>query len=242
MPEPQVATVGAQGLDPIHANYPEWRRAHRAVDLAAEHDIFARECARLTLPAGARILEVGFGEGLFLDWAREQGFHIEGVDISHAFVDAARARAHGVSHGTLVDMSRAPARPYDAIVCFDVLEHMTIDEIVAFFAAARRSLAPNGVICARFPNGGSPFGRVHQYGDVTHRTALTGLSVDQLARTAGLGVTGVFNAAQALGLMGSRARLLRCVASLIEHCLGRLYYGGRVPLDPNLVVHIRALE
>jgi len=244
MPAPEDATMGAQSLELIHAAYPDWRRAHIKADFAIEHYIFARECARLSLPTGARILEVGFGEGLFLDWARDRGFDIEGIDISDAFVGAALARGHNARRGTLTDESESdtPARRYDAIMCFDVLEHMTFDELIAFFAAARRRLASKGVICARFPNGGSPFGRFNQNGDVTHRVALTGLSVDQLARTAGLGVNGVFNAVRVLNFKRPRTLVRCCVMSMIEYVLGRLYYGTRVPLDPNLVVHVRDLE
>lgn len=42
----------------------------------------------------ARILEIGFGNGQFMDWARAKGFQIAGVEIIPEMIDAARQRGH----------------------------------------------------------------------------------------------------------------------------------------------------
>jgi 2-polyprenyl-3-methyl-5-hydroxy-6-metoxy-1,4-benzoquinol methylase len=204
--------------------------------------MFEREMARLGLSAGAAILEAGFGEGRFLDWARDQGYAVEGIEISASYVEAARARGHDVFLCDAADFGSHCRFMYDAIVCFDVLEHLTADEIVAFFHSTKRALAPGGAILARFPNGASPFGRLYQHGDATHVSILTALKIDQLAFVAGLEVSNVFNAARAVRcgrLLGIPARIRKALAAAIEWTVGQIYFGARQPLDPNLVVHFR---
>lgn len=227
----------------LYDAYPAWRRVALTAPGAGEGPVFESEMARLGLSEDASILEVGFGEGHFLDWARNKGFAIEGVEISPTYVDEARARGHRVTQGDITDVARAGQAPYDAIVCFDVLEHLTYEQIVEFFAAAHKILKRDGTVLARFPNGMSPFGRLHQYGDVTHLSVLNASSVDQLAFLAGMQVTLAVNAVRPtvrgeryFGLLG-RGREL--AASLIEWAFGQVYFGQAQPLEPNLVVHLR---
>ena len=87
---------------------------------------------------------------------------------------------------------------FDLIVLFDVLEHLSLSEIVASFKIFSHLLTPSGKVLARFPNGGSPFGRLHQYGDATHQTVLTGSLIHQIALTAGMELIQQFDAARPL--------------------------------------------
>lgn len=232
-------------LDLIYHSYREWKHSYRVTNQRAERELYAREVARLGLPFKARLLEIGFGEGHFLDWARDQGFQIEGVEISAGYVESARGRGHQVCQGTLQGLSQATEPRYQAVVCFDVLEHLNIEEIMDFFHSLKPLLSEEGVILARFPNGASPFGRIYQYGDATHRTILTAQKVDQLAFMTGFRVSASFNAARVLStarFLGIPARMKYLLAIIIEWLLGQLYFGARYPLDPNIVVHIRHRE
>lgn len=229
-------------LEQIYKAYRDWKRSYRVVRPAAERELYAREFARISAPKQGRVLEVGFGEGLFLDWARDQGFAVEGVEISPDYVEAARSRGHQVWQGTVQDLSSDPQPEYDVVVCLDVLEHMTVDQIIDFFHAVKPVLREDGLILARFPNGASPFGRVYQHGDATHVTALTGLKMDQLAFLAGLKVSKTLNAARVFTnarLLGIPARLRYPLAVIVEWFLGQIFFNARLPMDPNIVVHIR---
>ncbi len=227
----------------LYENYDSWRQSSFQSNLEAEHKIIAAEFSRLRLPTKATVLEVGFGEGHVMDWARDQGYQVEGVEITAGYVEAARNRGHNVFHGTISDIDLGKARKYDAIVCFDVLEHMNESQIVEFFASAKAILSDDGVILARFPNASSPIGLYYQYGDATHVSALTGLKVDQLAMLEGLRVTHSLNAMRTIP---GRRRYFRVDAyfrhlasRFIEWLIGDVYFGERLPMAPNLVVHIR---
>ena len=227
----------------LYENYDSWRQSSFQNNLEAEHKIIAAEFSRLRLPKNAAVLEVGFGEGHVLDWARDQGYEVEGVEITAGYVDAARSRGHNVFHGTVADLDLGKARRFDAIVCFDVLEHMNESQIVEFFASAKAILSTDGVILARFPNASSPIGLYFQHGDATHVSALTGLKVDQLAMLEGLRVTHTLNAERTIPgrrrYFGVDAFLRLLASRFIEWLIGNVYFGERLPMSPNLVVHIR---
>lgn len=96
--------------------------------------------------AGARVLDVGFGEGLEMDDLRAAGCEAVGVDFSEASVRLGRARG--------LDVQRAPAEslPFpdasvDGVVCKVVLPYT--DEAVAIREWAR-VLRPGGTVRASY--------------------------------------------------------------------------------------------
>jgi SAM-dependent methyltransferase len=128
--------------------------------LAALHDTqrdaYRAQARRLTRFAGANVgrgLEVGSYVGGFLAAAREHGWHFEGVDVSRAATAHARALGLRVSDGTIEELARDPAREgrFAAVAfwnCFDQLADPR-----AATLAARRLLAPQGILAVRVPNG-----------------------------------------------------------------------------------------
>jgi SAM-dependent methyltransferase len=67
---------------------------------------------------------------------------------------------------------------FDAIVAFDVLEHLNDSEIRDLFADILPLLKENGVVIARVPNGEGPMGLPNQNGDPTH---VTNISLSRLS-------------------------------------------------------------
>jgi 2-polyprenyl-3-methyl-5-hydroxy-6-metoxy-1,4-benzoquinol methylase len=98
--------------------------------------------------AAARpLLDVGCGDGAFLDAARAEGWRARGLEIA---VGAARGVAgrHPVAVGTL--RALAPAAELGAVTFWDVLEHLPDPGAEVAEAAAR--LARGGVLAASMPN------------------------------------------------------------------------------------------
>src|ERR1700755_1345768 len=79
----------AGGVDP-YAHYAEWKRWDGAA-APDEKDAryFAAEFEGVAL-AGKRVLEIGFGNGRFLAWARDAGARVVGVEINAPMRAAAR--------------------------------------------------------------------------------------------------------------------------------------------------------
>lgn len=135
--------------------------------------------------AGLQVLEIGFGNGGFLGWARQQGHTAAGVEFSEELVSRARG-AGFAAYSRQQDID--PQARFDLVAAFDVLEHVPSSEAEAFLSGLAARLAPGGRIVLRFPNAESPFGQWYQNGDVTHVSALGLSRLRQLSPRCGLQV------------------------------------------------------
>lgn len=103
---------------------------------------------------GATVLEIGCGTGSSTVALAEQGAKVIGVDIDEDSIAVAkdRCRAYGV-HGTFYqsnvkDISRLlPDQPFDFIIFFASLEHMTIEERIAALKDTWDMLEAGGLLC-----------------------------------------------------------------------------------------------
>lgn len=108
------------------------------------------------VPQGATVLDLGCGSGSLGQYlAQTRACTSDGVTLSEA--EAAHARPHYrrvvVDNLESCDLLTAFAgQRYDAIVCADVLEHLSQPERV--LAACRQLLAPHGQLLLSVPNAG----------------------------------------------------------------------------------------
>jgi 2-polyprenyl-3-methyl-5-hydroxy-6-metoxy-1,4-benzoquinol methylase len=113
-----------------------------------------RHVRRLPRPRpGARVLDVGCGNGEFLLGMRAAGWTVEGVETDSDAVSRARQRSLSVHHGTLESAGYAPGS-FDAVTLSHVLEHL--HDPVATLRAARAILRDDGVLWLATPNLASP--------------------------------------------------------------------------------------
>ncbi len=101
----------------------------------------------IDLAAGARILDVGAAQGVYVAELRRRGYDATGVDPSPEAVGAAREIASTTEHQTHVVLGSAESLPFEAgafdlVTAFSVLEH--VGELDAAFAEAARVLRPGG--------------------------------------------------------------------------------------------------
>lgn len=182
----------------------------------------------------ARILEIGFGNGQFMDWARAQGFQVVGVEIIPEMIDAARQRGHLVFENLHEEIHET----FDLVVAIDVLEHIPVADLTQILVRITEVLRPGGRLIARFPNGDSPFNGRYQNGDATHSKPLNAASLSQIAATAGMKITHVMNPRPLPTPLIPRMKRRATYAArdFIEIVLGRTYFGERFPMDPNVLV------
>ena len=74
---------------------------------------------------------------------------------------------------------------FDLLTCFDVVEHLTREELLTFFRLAHRALRPGGGLILQTPNGDAPLAGPVIYGDLTHQTILTAASLAHALSGAG---------------------------------------------------------
>jgi cyclopropane fatty-acyl-phospholipid synthase-like methyltransferase len=156
--------------------------------------------------ASMSFLELGCGTGAFLDYLRQKGVdRFLGIDHDQSLAQVVppgvrdHFRAADV-HALLADPAQAG---FDRVVLLDVLEHFTAAEARDLLAAISGRLNPGGRILLKVPNAACPWGLSYQFGDLTHRTAFTPLSLRQLAAASGLSLAALYPQRQ-----GSRRRMI----------------------------------
>ncbi len=140
------------------------------------------------LDRNALILDLGCGHGALIYVARETGYcNIRGVDGSPEQVTAAKNLGiEGVLFGNAFDaLGKEEDSSLDCLICFDLIEHFTKDELIPFVDSIHRVLKPEGRWIIHTANAESPFGMCSRYGDFTHEQAFTRGSLSQLVLCSG---------------------------------------------------------
>jgi len=236
-----VSEPARAAVDP-YANYAEWKRWDGAFT-TSEKDAryFAAEFDGVAL-RGVRVLEIGFGNGGFIAWAKSQGADVAGIELNAEMREAARSAGFTAFDATLAELALQPTR-YDIVVAFDVIEHWDAAELIENFRHIRSLLKEGGLFVSRFPNGQSPFGRVFQHGDFSHKSTLSTYKIEYLASLTGFDIVRIDNACRVptrAGALGSlRQWWLARRRRRIERSIARLYGVRKLPLDPNLVAVLK---
>lgn len=139
------------------------------------------------------ILEIGAGTGVTLRALGQAGFtQVSGVDLSASQVEVAVGNGIPVelADGLTALAARAPGS-LGAILALDVLEHLTLDELLRLMELAADRLRPGGVLVVRVPNGEGLFAGALRYGDLTHLRAFTRRSLSHAFALRGLGTVEV---------------------------------------------------
>lgn len=218
------------------------------ISLSDEYfDMYEGELRQHQIQMPGTLLEIGFGSGHFLKWAKSKGFQVVGVEVNSEFVERARQEGLEVYHLALqqIEQLNSSVKKFNTIVLFDILEHLYPEEILNLFDKLLGILEDNGRILCRFPNGISPFFSQTQWADMTHVTVLTPERMRQVGMATGFEVVHFCNAYRSLKV-GKRAqwikRLLYQLRNAYEYLIGFFYFGGRVPLDPNLSLSLKKLK
>ncbi|MEI8395416.1 MAG: class I SAM-dependent methyltransferase [Rhodospirillaceae bacterium] len=194
---------------------------------------------------GKKILELGFGNGSFMAYARENGAEVFGIEIQPDNVVKARAAGYNAFE-TLDELQSNHPVSFDMAVAFDVFEHLSHDLIHTTLTSLHGLLKVGGVLILRTPNGQSPFGRRTQYGDATHLSVITPKKMEQICFGKGLEVIGVGNQARVFSPGGLHYALVKRLQFLArDFCnalISNIYGMGTTVLDENIVIRIRKTE
>ena len=220
-----------------YAGYSDWKAWDAAGFMAPaphERGYYAAELRGHGI-AGKPVLELGFGNGGFLAWARDQAAIVHGTELQPDL--AARGAAAGIiiEPADLASLLPDAEAKFALVAAFDVFEHLEIATLPGLLATIAELLEDGGLLVARYPNGQSPFGRVHQHGDLTHRATLSAGIMRQLIADLPFDAVHLGNPARGPGAVEQARALLH---RGLEIALQRLY-GHDTPLGPNSVAILR---
>lgn len=134
------------------------------------------------------IIELGCGPGFLLNHLKNQGFDkLEGIDISKEQISIARELGLDVKHGDVFDFLQEKNLQYDVVIALDFIEHFTKEELLDLFTYIWKALKKNGLLIIQTPNGQGLFPGENIYGDLTHVTIFSELSLRQILRIHGFG-------------------------------------------------------
>lgn len=114
---------------------------------------WSRAVRALTLPPGARVLDLGCAFGFGTRALVARGYETYGHDLNAEYIARARSGVRGATF-TLGDATEVPYPDgsFDGIVLLDVLEHVPNDRAV--IAEVARVLRPGGQLVVSVPNRG----------------------------------------------------------------------------------------
>ena len=184
------------------------------------------------LPAGARVLEIGFGQGCFLTYAQSRQWQVTGTEVNPHLVTMGQAR--GLEVHLANDLSAWNDATFDLVVAFDVLEHVPAAAAFAFLQDLVRVLKPGKCAVLRFPNGDSPFGLMHQNADVTHVNAIGRGKVlywAQALQAQVVSLKGQVQPVRGAGLVLGIYRLTVWPVRKLMNLLVRMFFLGGAPID-----------
>lgn len=223
----------------FYSGYEKWKHWDKPFNFNAdEAKYFVGETRGLAI-AGADLLEIGFGSGSFLAWARKNGaHHIAGTEVNAVMLKAARDFGVELMPENIETVADLHRERFDTIVAFDVFEHLDTEQICAKLRACETSLKVGGHLVLRFPNGQSPFGLVCQNGDPTHKVALSRLVIERLMYGTSLSVIRYRPAYRIRGGNPARAlvRIIRYGTRSLITAILNFVYGQSIPWDAVVTI------
>lgn len=129
------------------ANYQNWAQ----LDPVARRAMYARrvQLLRAVAKSDGTLLDVGAGDGSFLDLAKNAGFVTMGTELSETGAKLARDRGHEIRLGQLLDID-FQGQTFDAITLWHVLEHLP--DPGKAMARVLSLLQPGGIFGLAVPN------------------------------------------------------------------------------------------
>ncbi len=226
-----------------YRGYAQWKGWERLFSCSAdEAAYFAGETRDLAV-SGADVLEIGFGAGAFLAFARDCGARVVGLEILPELREAAQAAGFELAPEGFEETARLYPARFDTIAAFDVFEHLTAPELGAALDACAALLKPGGKLLLRFPNAQSPFGLAPQQGDPTHRIGLSKAFIEHFLMDRPFAVARYDAAYRIVSGAWSKqaARLARRLAQDAMSFALDLIWAQRIPWHPVVVLVLRKI-
>lgn len=134
----------------------------------------------------ARIADLACGNGALLHFFKQRGYaNLAGADLSPEQAALSRQVVPEVRQQDAAAFLKEHPGEFDLLTGFDLIEHLTKDEALAFLDACLAALKPGGRLVLQTPNAESPWGTQLRYADFTHENAFTPESLARVLKLCG---------------------------------------------------------
>lgn len=234
-------------MEEIYKNYSKISNCSKDYsNINQLHHYYELEMKRFQKINNLKILEVGFGNGSFINWCESQKYNIFGYEIDKNFYESAKKKYKNIYFGERNSIRKTINERFDLIVLFDVIEHVKKNDLINFLSDIKEALDINGKILLRFPNGSSLAGLEYFNADLTHYSFLNKGSLKMLCDVVGLNLINCENMARVKKFNSLKGKLFGrlnyLLRDFIEFFRGYLYHNEKIPLDPNLVAILERQE
>ena len=119
---------------------------HRAghVDAAANRRVL--EFYTPFFEARRRVLDIGCGEGQFIELLQEHGISAAGIDLDAQMVQGCTTRGLPVEQADLFNYLPGHSAEFDGVFCSNVIEHLAMPDALRLLKLAHDALLPGGVL------------------------------------------------------------------------------------------------
>ena len=134
----------------------------------------------------APLLDIGCGQGFMLRYLKSVGFtNLTGIDISGEQIEKAQAKGFNAIQADACTFLKENEGKYEIIVAIDMIEHFKKEELFELLNLIHRALIPGGLFVLQTPNGEGLMPGYVIYGDLTHFTILSPLSLRHILTITG---------------------------------------------------------
>lgn len=144
-----VAGPASTVRDAYGDTYSEGEGADEYLTGEATRAYFRRVIGGIGIKKG-RLLDIGTGQGVFVEEAKKAGYEAQGIDLCAALVAKAQARGLDVQYKAAEELDTSDGARFDVVTMMDLIEH--VPEPLAVLATVRKLLKPNGELVVYTPN------------------------------------------------------------------------------------------
>jgi len=139
------------------------------------------------------LLDIGCGRGELLEIAEQAGIEARGVDLDEELIRQAKARGRKAEVGDgITTLREAAEHSLGSISAIHVIEHLSVEDLEAFFAGALHALWPDGLLLVETVNPHEVSAASTFWIDPTHRGPIFPEVSLALALSAGFASAHVF--------------------------------------------------
>jgi 2-polyprenyl-3-methyl-5-hydroxy-6-metoxy-1,4-benzoquinol methylase len=101
---------------------------------------------------GEAVLDLGCGDGIFLELLRDRGVRGIGVDSFPACVESCRRNGLTVHQSDILQFLQQAEGPYDGVFCSHIVEHLSPTDVLTLIHHSRRVMRSGGRMIIVTPN------------------------------------------------------------------------------------------